>query len=73
MVKKTKEQRAASKLARIKEIYDEVDALDLADGTHWTLVAERVQARYPQMDHADVIQFIGDNISHFGGEEIKPS
>lgn len=53
---------------RVKEVMDEVDALDLPDGAHWALVHERLGLQY-----GDAFEFMTQDPEFFGIDpnEIK--
>lgn len=51
----------------VKQVMDEVDALDLPDGAHWALIHERLGLEY-----GDVFDVIADDPGFFGyGEEKR--
>lgn len=49
---------------RIKDVLDEVEALDLADGAHWALVHERLGLSY-----GDVFPLMAKDPEFFGLKE----
>lgn len=48
-------------LQRIKDVYDEVDELNLPDGAHWAMVGERLG-----MEGYEVMEIMADNPKFFG-------
>lgn len=50
---------------RVKEVMEEVDALDLPDGAHWAMVHERLG-----MDYGDVFDVIANDPLFFDVKEI---
>jgi hypothetical protein len=53
MVKPTPEQ--------VRDVMQEVEALDLSDGAHWALIHARLGLQY-----GDVFDYIADNPAFFG-------
>lgn len=48
-------------LQEIKDIYEEIDELDLPDGAHWAMVGERLG-----MEGYEVMEIMADNPKFFG-------
>jgi hypothetical protein len=51
---------------RVKQVVDEVDALDLPDGAHWMLVHERLG-----LVHGEVFDIIAKDPGFFGAVDIS--
>lgn len=50
----------------VRNVMEEVDALDLPDGAHWAMIHERLG-----LDYGDVFDFISDDPAFFGYEPVS--
>jgi hypothetical protein len=50
----------------VKDVIDEVDALDLPDGAHWSLIHERLGLEY-----GDVFTIMAEDPEFFGLTPVK--
>ncbi len=51
---------------QVKDVMDEVDALDLPDGAHWAMVHERLG-----LDYGDVFDYISDDPEFFNATQVR--
>ncbi|OKO74441.1 hypothetical protein AC628_22490 [Bradyrhizobium sp. NAS96.2] len=52
---------------RVREVIQEVDALDLPDGAHWALIHEKLGLRY-----GEVFDYIAEDPAFFGATPHQP-
>ena len=52
---------------RVREVIQEVDALDLLDGVHWALIQKKLGLSY-----GEVFDYIAEDPAFFGATPVPP-